>query len=328
MPKGTDIGIDLGTESIVVFVKGKGILIREPSLVAYDKDQKKIVAYGREAQEVLDSSNGSIIGIRPLKRGVISNFVIMENLLQHFLQMAIGYRLFIKPTLTICIPSGVTDVEKRAVEEAAYKAGARRVTLVKETVAAALGAGLDIMKPAGNMIVDIGGTSTDIAVLSLGGVAVGQSMQIGGEDFNIAIASYLRERHNIMVSLKTAEQLKIKIGTASRLPHNLQMNVTGRAATDGTTRKVLITSEDIRRALLEPVGQLTDAVSGVLERTQPDLAADISERGILLVGGGAMLVGMEEAIEEVTGIPTVLAEHPISAVARGTAMYLEKMEAL
>lgn len=328
MRRGTDIGMDLGTESIIVFVKGKGILIREPSLVAYDKDEKKIIGYGAEAGEMLRQGQGRLVAIRPLRRGVISDFLVMEKMLQYFMQKSIGYRLFLKPTMTICIPSGVTDVEKRAVEEAAYKAGARRVTLVQEPIAAALGAGLEIMKAAGNMVVDIGGTITEIAVLSLGGIVTGRSLRIGGADFDAAIVSALRDKHQLMISLKTAEQLRIRIGSVERLPRMLQVRVTGRSSIDGTAKKSVISSEDVRLAMLGPVTQLMDGISRVLESISPDLASDIQERGILLAGGGAMLSGLEEMIQEETGIPTILAEHPVTAVARGTGIYHEKMAEL
>ena len=325
MAAATDIGIDLGTASILVYAKGKGIVLKEPSVVAYDKDADKVKAIGEEARQMIGRTPGNIMAIRPLRQGVISDYVITEKMLRYFIQKAMGRRGFRKPRIVICVPSGVTDVERRAVEEATYQAGAREVTIVEEPIAAAIGAGIDITRPCGNMIVDIGGGTTDIAVISLGGIVVSTSIRVAGDDFNEAIIRYVRKNHGLFIGEQTAEAVKIRIGTAYRQAENMTMEIKGRNVVTGLPKTVTLTSEEIREALLDTVSQIVDAVHNVLEKTPPELAADVSERGIVLTGGGALLDGLEEIISERTGINTMTAENPAMVVALGTGQYVEIM---
>ena len=325
MAAATDIGIDLGTASILVYAKGKGIVLKEPSVVAYDKDSDKVKAIGEEARQMIGRTPGNIMAIRPLRQGVISDYVITEKMLRYFIQKSMGRRGFRKPRIVICVPSGVTDVERRAVEEATYQAGAREVTIVEEPIAAAIGAGIDITKPCGNMIVDIGGGTTDIAVISLGGIVVSSSIRIAGDNFNEAIIRYVRKNHGLFIGEQTAEAVKIKIGTAYQQPELMTMDIKGRNVVTGLPKTVTRTSEEIREALVDTVSQIVEAVHSVLEKTPPELAADVSERGIVLTGGGALLDGLEEVISERTGINTMTAENPASVVALGTGEYVEIM---
>ena len=325
MAAATDIGIDLGTASILVYAKGKGIVLKEPSVVAYDKDADKVKAIGEEARQMIGRTPGNIMAIRPLRQGVISDYVITEKMLRYFIQKAMGRRGFRKPRIVICVPSGVTDVERRAVEEATYQAGAREVTIVEEPIAAAIGAGIDITRPCGNMIVDIGGGTTDIAVISLGGIVVSTSIRVAGDEFNEAIIRYVRKNHGLFIGEQTAEAVKIRIGTAYRQAENMTMEIKGRNVVTGLPKTVTLTSEEIREALLDAVSQIVDAVHNVLEKTPPELAADVSERGIVLTGGGALLDGLEEIISERTGINTMTAENPAMVVALGTGQYVEIM---
>ena len=325
MAAATDIGIDLGTASILVYAKGKGIVLKEPSVVAYDKDADKVKAIGEEARQMIGRTPGNIMAIRPLRQGVISDYVITEKMLRYFIQKAMGRRGFRKPRIVICVPSGVTDVERRAVEEATYQAGAREVTIVEEPIAAAIGAGIDITRPCGNMIVDIGGGTTDIAVISLGGIVVSTSIRVAGDDFNEAIIRYVRKNHGLFIGEQTAEAVKIRIGTAYRQAENMTMEIKGRNVVTGLPKTVTLTSEEIREALLDAVSQIVDAVHNVLEKTPPELAADVSERGIVLTGGGALLDGLEEIISERPGINTMTAENPAMVVALGTGQYVEIM---
>ena len=325
MAAATDIGIDLGTASILVYAKGKGIVLKEPSVVAYDKDADKVKAIGEEARQMIGRTPGNIMAIRPLRQGVISDYVITEKMLRYFIQKAMGRRGFRKPRIVICVPSGVTDVERRAVEEATYQAGAREVTIVEEPIAAAIGAGIDITRPCGNMIVDIGGGTTDIAVISLGGIVVSSSIRVAGDDFNEAIIRYVRKNHGLFIGEQTAEAVKIRIGTAYRQAENMTMEIKGRNVVTGLPKTVTLTSEEIREALVDAVSQIVDAVHNVLEKTPPELAADVSERGIVLTGGGALLDGLEEVISERTGINTMTAENPAMVVALGTGQYVEIM---
>ena len=325
MAAATDIGIDLGTASILVYAKGKGIVLKDPSVVAYDKDADKVKAIGEEARQMIGRTPGNIMAIRPLRQGVISDYVITEKMLRYFIQKAMGRRGFRKPRIVICVPSGVTDVERRAVEEATYQAGAREVTIVEEPIAAAIGAGIDITRPCGNMIVDIGGGTTDIAVISLGGIVVSTSIRVAGDDFNEAIIRYVRKNHGLFIGEQTAEAVKIRIGTAYRQAENMTMEIKGRNVVTGLPKTVTLTSEEIREALLDAVSQIVDAVHNVLEKTPPELAADVSERGIVLTGGGALLDGLEEIISERTGINTMTAENPAMVVALGTGQYVEIM---
>ena len=323
-----DIGIDLGTTSILVYAKGKGIVLKEPSVVAYDKDSDRVRAIGEEARQMIGRTPGNITAIRPLRQGVISDYLITERMLKYFIKKAMGRRAFRKPRISICVPSGVTEVEKKAVEEATYQAGAREVILIEEPVAAAIGAGIDITLPYGSLVVDVGGGTTDIAVISLGDTVVSASIKIAGNDFDEAIIRYVRKAHNLFIGEQTAEAVKVRIGSAYPRTQTDTMEVKGRNVITGLPKTVTLTSEEIREALTDSTTQIVEAIHGVLETTPPELAADIAERGIVLTGGGSLLAGLEELIEEATGINTMTAENPSHAVAEGTGRYAEVMDKL
>ena len=324
MAAGTDIGIDLGTASVLVYVKGKGVVLKEPSVVAFDRNTNKIKAIGEEARLMLGRTPGNIVAVRPLRQGVISDYTVTEKMLSYFISRTVGKSLFgRKPRISVCVPSGATEVEKKAVEDATYQAGAREVSIIEEPVAAAIGAGIDIAKPCGNMIVDIGGGTADIAVISLGGVVVSNSIKVAGDDFDEAIVRFMRKKHNLLIGERTAEEIKINVGTVYKRPENLTMDVRGRNLVTGLPKTVTVTSEETEEALREPAYQIVDAVHNVLERTPPELAADISDRGFVLTGGGSLIQGLEELIEEKTGINTMTAEDPLTAVAIGTGKYIE-----
>ena len=308
-----DLGIDLGTASVLVYVKGKGVVLKEPSVVAFDRDTNVIKAIGEEARLMLGRTPGNIIAVRPLRQGVISDYTVTEKMIKYFVQKALGKRTFKKPRISICVPSGVTEVEKKAVEEATFAAGAREVHLIEEPVAAAIGAGIDISKPCGNMIVDIGGGTADIAI------------KIAGDDFDEAIVRYMRKKHNLLIGERTAEDIKIKIGTTYPLVEEEKMEVRGRNLVTGLPKTVTVTSSETEEALRESTGQIVEAVIGVLEQTPPELSADILDRGIVLTGGGSLLRGLEELIEERTGINTMTAEDPMKVVAIGTGQFVEFM---
>ncbi len=320
----SDIGVDLGTASVIVYITGKGVVLKEPSVVAFDRDTKKIRAIGEEARLMLGRTPGNIVAIRPLRQGVISDYTVTEKMLKHFIQKAIGRRTFKKPRISVCVPSRVTEVEKKAVEDAAYQAGAREVAVIEEPIAAAIGAGVDITKPCGNMIVDIGGGTSDIAVISLGGVVASASVKIAGDDFDDAIVRYMRKKHNILIGERTAEEIKIAIGRCYNTgDEEMTMEVRGRNLVSGLPRKVIVTSSETEEALREPVTQIVEAVHEVLEKTPPELAADIADRGIVMTGGGCLLRGLEEMIEDRIGINAITAEDPMLAVAIGTGMFIE-----
>jgi rod shape-determining protein MreB len=320
---GSDIGIDLGTASVLVYIKGKGVVLKEPSVVAFDRDTNKIKAIGEEARLMLGRTPGNIVAVRPLRQGVISDYTVTEKMLKYFIQKAVGKQRFRKPRISVCVPSGVTEVEKKAVEDATYAAGAREVSIIEEPIAAAIGAGIDISRPCGNMIVDIGGGTTDIAVISLGGTVVSTSVKIAGDDFDDAIVRYMRKKHNLLIGERTAEDIKIKIGSAYRRPESVSMEVRGRNLVTGLPKTITVTSEETEEALKETTSQIVEAVHSVLEKTPPELAADIADRGIVLTGGGCLLYGLEELIEEKTGITTMTAEDPMTAVAIGTGKFVE-----
>ena len=324
----TDIGIDLGTASILVYVKGKGVVLKEPSVVAYDKDSDRIKAIGEEARQMIGRTPGNIMAIRPLRKGVISDYTITERMLKYFIQKAMGRRAFRKPRISICVPSGVTEVERKAVEEATYQAGAREVFLIEEQIAAAIGSGIDITRPCGSMVVDIGGGTTDIAIISLGGTVVSQSVRLAGNDFDEAIIRYVRKAHNLFIGEQTAEAVKIRLGSVYPRPQTETMEIKGRNVITGLPKTAVLTSEEIREALKDVMGQILEAIHSVLEKTPPELAADVVERGIVLTGGGALLRGLEELIGEHTGINTMTAENPACAVAVGTGEYADMMARL
>ena len=322
-----DIGIDLGTASILVYVKGKGVILKEPSVVAFDRDSNEVKAIGEEARLMLGRTPGNIIAVRPLRQGVISDYTVTEKMIKYFVQKALGRRTFKKPNISICVPSGVTEVERNAVQQATFAAGARDVYLIEEPVAAAIGAGIDISKACGNLIVDIGGGTTDVAVISLGGTVVSTSLKVAGDDFDEAIVRYMKKKHNLLIGDRTAEDIKIKIGTTYPLIENEAMEVSGRNLVTGLPKTVTVTSAETERALQGTSNQIIEAIISVLERTPPELSADILERGIMLTGGGAKLRGLEEMIEERTGINTMTAEEPTQVVAIGTGEYVELMSA-
>lgn len=318
-----DIGIDLGTASILVYVKGKGIVLKEPSVVAFDRDTNRIKAIGEEARLMLGRTPGNIVAVRPLRQGVISDYTVTEKMLKYFIQKAVGKQRFRKPLISICVPSQVTEVERKAVEDAAFQAGARDVKIIEEPIAAAIGAGIDIARPCGNMIVDIGGGTSDIAVISLGGTVVSASIKIAGDDFDDAIVRYMRKKHNLLIGERTAEDIKIRIGSAYPRPESVTVDVRGRNLVTGLPKTITVTSEETEEALKDTTSQIVEAVHSVLEKTPPELAADIADRGIVLTGGGSLLYGLEELIESKTGITTMTAEDPMTAVAIGTGRYVE-----
>lgn len=318
-----DIGIDLGTASILVYVKGKGVVLKEPSVVAFDRDTNRIKAIGEEARLMLGRTPGNIVAVRPLRQGVISDYTVTEKMLKYFIQKAVGKQRFRKPLISICVPSQVTEVERKAVEDAAFQAGARDVKIIEEPIAAAIGAGIDIARPCGNMIVDIGGGTSDIAVISLGGTVVSASIKIAGDDFDDAIVRYMRKKHNLLIGERTAEDIKIRIGSAYPRPESVTVDVRGRNLVTGLPKTITVTSEETEEALKDTTSQIVEAVHGVLEKTPPELAADIADRGIVLTGGGSLLYGLEELIESKTGITTMTAEDPMTAVAIGTGRYVE-----
>jgi cell shape determining protein, MreB/Mrl family len=320
-----DIGIDLGTSSVLVYIRGKGIVLKEPSVVAFDRDMNEIREIGEEARKMIGRTPGNIVAIRPLKQGVISDYDMTEKMLKYFIKKAMGKRTLRKPRIAVCIPSGATEVEKKAVEDATYQAGAREVSIIEEPVAAAIGAGIDISKPYGNMIVDIGGGTTDIAIISLGGAVVSSSVKCAGDDFDDAIVRYIRRKHNLLIGERTAEELKISIGCAYPRPEILTMDVRGRNLVTGLPKTVTVTSDEMMEALAEPLGKIIEAVHNVLERTPPELAADIYERGIVMTGGGSLLGGLDELLEEKTGINAIVAEDATTVVAIGTGRFIEML---
>lgn len=319
----SDIGIDLGTANVLVYMKGKGVVLREPSVVAFDRDTNKIKAIGEDARLMLGRTPGNIVAVRPLRQGVISDYTVTEKMLRYFIQKACGKTRFRKPRISVCVPSGVTEVEKKAVEDATYEAGAREVAIIEEPIAAAIGAGIDIARPCGNMIVDIGGGTADIAVISLGGTVVSTSIKVAGDDFDEAIVRYMRKNHNLLIGERTAEDIKVKIGSAYQRPQVETMDVRGRNLVTGLPKTITVTSDETLDALKEITSQIVEAVHSVLEKTPPELAADVADRGIVLTGGGSLLYGLEELIEERTGITTMTAEDPMTAVAVGTGKFVE-----
>lgn len=322
---GQDVGIDLGTASVLVYIKGKGIVLKEPSVVAIDKNTNKLLAVGEEARRMLGRTPGNIVAIRPLREGVISDYDITERMLKYFINKVMSNRFFkfSKPRIMVCVPSGVTEVEKRAVIDAANQAGARKTYLIEEPIAAAIGAGIDISKACGSMLVDIGGGTTDIAVISLGGTVVSNSIKIAGDKFDEAIVRYMRKKHNIMIGERTAEDLKINIGTVYPRVQEISMEIRGRNLVSGLPKTLTVTSTEMMEALEETVSAVVDAVHSVLERTPPELAADISDRGIVMTGGGGLIYGLDKLIQEKTGINVIIADDAVSCVAQGTGRALD-----
>ncbi|MCR5559110.1 MAG: rod shape-determining protein, partial [Schwartzia sp.] len=314
---------DLGTANVLVYVKNKGIVLREPSVVAVDKDTNQILSIGEDAKRMLGRTPGNIVAIRPLREGVIADYDITESMLRYFIDKVIGHRFVFRPRIMICVPTGVTMVEKRAVQEAAEQAGARRTQLIEEPMAAAIGAGLPVDDAKGSMVVDIGGGTTDVAVISLGGIVTSASLRVAGDKFDEAIIEYVRRTFNIMIGERTAEEIKIKIAAAYPEARQAQMEVRGRDLLSGLPKNITMTTAQAAAALEAQVGRIVDCVKKVLEDTPPELSADIMDHGIVLTGGGAMLYGLDKLIKHCTGIPTMLAEDPLSCVAVGTGKALE-----
>lgn len=324
---GQDIGIDLGTASVLVYVGGKGIVLTEPSVVAIDTKTNKLLAVGVEAQRMLGRTPGNIVAVRPLRDGVISDYETTERMLKHFLKKVCKRKLF-KPRVVVCVPSGVTGVEKRAVIDATMQAGARKTYIVEEPIAASIGAGIDISKPCGNMVVDIGGGTTDIAVISLGGIVVSNSIKIAGDKFDEAIIRYIRKKHNIMIGERTAEDIKINIGCVFPRDKDLTIEVKGRSLVSGLPKNIQISSAEALDALEENAVAIVEAVHAVLEQTPPELIADISSNGLMLTGGGSLIYGMAKLLQKETGIPAMMADDAISCVALGTGKTLEHISVL
>jgi rod shape-determining protein MreB len=326
-----DIGIDLGTATVLVYVRNRGIVLHEPSVIAIDKNSGKIIQVGEEARQMLGRTPGSIVAIRPMRDGVIADYDVTERMLRYFIQKAVGHRFFFRPRVMVCIPSGVTSVEERAARQAAIQAGARQAYLIEEPLAAALGAGIDISEASGSMIIDVGGGTTDIAILSLGGIVCSKSLRVGGDKFDEAITRYIRKEFNLMIGERTAEELKINIGTAypeARKNQNIQMEIRGRDLISGLPKTITVSSEATWVAMQEPLEQVMSAVKEVLERTPPELSADIVSKGIVLTGGGALLHGFDLLLAERTGLSVHIAADPISCVALGTGKALGMLHVL
>ena len=324
---GQDIGIDLGTATVLAFVKGKGIVLREPSVVAVDNMTGEVLAVGQEARRMLGRTPGNIVATRPLKDGVISDYTVTEKMLKYFINKICGRTIF-SPRIMICIPSQVTEVEKKAVIDAAAQAGARKVYLIEEPIAAAIGAGIDISKACGNMIVDIGGGTTDVAVISLGGSVVSTSLKVAGDKFDEAVVKYIKKKHNVIIGERTAEDLKINIGCVYPKMQDTEMDIRGRDLSTGLPKTITIHSSEMMEALMEPALQVIEAVHSVLERTPPELTADISDKGIYMTGGGSLVDGLDKLLQEKTGINVMIANDTVSCVALGTGKALENLDVL
>ena len=324
---GQDIGIDLGTATVIAYVRGKGIVLREPSVVAIDKDTGDVLAVGKEARRMLGRTPGNIVATRPLREGVISDYTVTEKMLKYFINK-IGGKFLFSPRIMICIPSQVTEVEKKAVIDAASNAGARKVYLIEEPIAAAIGAGIDISKPCGNMIVDIGGGTTDIAVISLGGSVVSTSLKIAGDKFDEAIVKYIKRKHNIVIGERTAEDLKINIGCVYPKIQDTEMEIRGRDIISGLPKTITVYSSEMLEALIEPAEQIIEAVHSVLEKTPPELSGDIKDKGIYMTGGGCLIDGLDKLLQERTGINVMVAQDSVSCVALGTGKALENLDSM
>jgi rod shape-determining protein MreB len=322
-----DMAVDLGTANTLVYVRGRGIVLSEPSVVAIDTRSGEVHAVGVEAKRMLGRTPGSIQAIRPLKDGVIADFDVTQQMLRHFIQKVHQHR-FAHPRVVVCVPSGVTGVERRAVEEATLSAGARQAYLIEEPMAAAIGAGLPIAEPAGNMIVDIGGGTSEVAVISLGGIVVSQSLRIGGDEMDEAIINHVKKEYKLLIGQQTAEEIKLEIGSAHPLHEEIQAEVRGRDLLTGLPKTVILSSDEVRHALDEPVGQIIDAIKQTLDKTPPELAADIMDRGLMLAGGGALLGGLDERLRQETHMPVHLAESPLTCVAVGSGRSLEEFEVI
>ena len=323
-----DLAIDLGTAITLVYVKGKGIVVREPSIIAINQKNGKVEAVGTEAKEMLGKTPGNIVAIRPMKDGVIADFEHTERMLDYFIKKAHNRKVVVRPRIVICIPSQITQVEKRAVRDSAYRAKASEVVLVEEPMAAAIGAGMPITEPTGNMIVDIGGGTTDVAVISMAGIVYSRTVRVAGNEMDEALVAFMKKRYNLAIGERTAEELKIRLGSAYPLDQEEKMEVKGRDLMDGIPKTLVVSSEEIREALAEPVGVIIDAVRQALEQTPPELAADIVDRGIVLTGGGALLRNLDKRLREETGLPVLIADDPLSSVCLGAGKMLDDFDLL
>jgi len=325
---GRDMAVDLGTANTLVYVRGRGIVLNEPSVVAVNQDNGAILAVGSEAKKMIGRTPGNIVAIRPLKDGVIADFDTTERMLRYFIQKVHRRRYLAKPRIVVCVPSGITGVEQRAVKDAGYAAGARKVYIIEEPMAAAIGAGLPIHEPTGNMVVDIGGGTTEVAVISLGGIVVAQSIRTGGDELDQAIINWVKREFSLLLGERTAEEIKMAIGSACRLPDDVDAEIRGRDLATGLPKTILVSADDIRKALEEPVNAIINAVKSTLDKTPPELASDLMDRGIVLTGGGALLRGLDERLRQETNMPIHIADQPLNAVAIGSGKCIEEFEAL
>ncbi len=325
---GRDMAIDLGTANTLVYVRGKGIVLNEPSVVAINTSSTGIVAVGSEAKRMIGRTPGNIVAIRPLKDGVIADFDTTERMLRYFIQKVHRRSRFAQPRIVVCVPSGITGVEQRAVKDTAYAAGARKVYIIEEPMAAAIGAGMPVHEPTGNMIVDIGGGTTEVAVISLGGIVTSQSIRTGGDELDDSIMSYVKKEYSLMLGERTAEEIKMSIGSAFPMPDEPHAEIRGRDLVSGLPKTIVVSAEEIRKAIEEPVNDIVDAVKGTLDRCPPELAGDVMDRGIVITGGGALLRGLDERLRHETGMPVFLAEDPLNSVALGSGRCVEEFEAL
>jgi len=323
-----DMGIDLGTANTLVYKKGKGIVLREPSVVAIQNDTKTVLAVGEEAKRMIGRTPGNIVAIRPMKDGVIADFDVTQSMLKYFIRKAYPRRTIIQPRVVICVPSGVTEVEKKAVEDAALQAGAREAYLIEEPMAAAIGAGLPVEEPTGSMVVDIGGGTTEVAIISLGGIVTSRSIRVGGDELDEAIVQYIKKAYNLMIGERTAEEVKITIGSAFPKVQEQKMIIRGRDLVSGLPKTLEITSKEIMDSLREPVSHIVDAIKFTLEKTPPELAADIMEIGIVLTGGGALLDGLDKLVKRETGMPVRIAEEPLDCVVLGTGKAIDAIDTM
>ena len=325
---GRDMGIDLGTANTLVYVKGRGIVVQEPSVVAIDNETKQVLAVGEEAKRMVGRTPGSIVAVRPLQDGVIADFDVTERMLRHFIGLANRRIGFFRPRVVVAVPSGVTEVEKRAVIDATLSAGAKDARLIEEPMAAAIGCGLPVQEPSGSMVVDIGGGTTEVAVISLGGIVTHRSVRVGGDELDEAIVQHVRRQYNLLIGERTAEEVKHTIGSAYPMDEHRNMDVRGRDLVTGLPKTVTLSSDEVREAMAEPISAIVEAVRVTLERTPPELAADVMERGIMLAGGGALVRGMDKLLSEETGMPIHVADDPLTAVVRGTGAVLEHLDLL
>ncbi len=324
-----DMGIDLGTANTLVYVKGKGIIVREPSVVAIQTKTNEVLAVGHEAKKMIGRTPGNIVAVRPMKDGVIADFDVTQTMIKYFIKKALNKRTFVQPRVMVCVPSGITEVEKRAVEEASQQAGAREAYLIEEPMAAAIGAGLPVQEPTGSMVVDIGGGTTEVAIISLGGIVTSRSIRVGGDELDESIVQFIKKQYNLMIGERTAEDVKIKIGSAHlRMKKERKMNIRGRDLVTGLPKTIEITAKEVHEALKEPVASIIDAIKYTLEKTPPELASDIMEQGIMLTGGGGLLDSLDRLVHNETGMPVNIAENPLDCVVLGTGKAVEDIDVL